>query len=97
MNSIFLDALVDDDKRRELLYRGQLLVYSPTPSSLKLVNFARKMAEEALQPYEPETAQYHFPVERYAAILADSRNSVSIQVRPISMSRGCAPRQATTI
>jgi hypothetical protein len=29
------------------------------------------MAEEALQPYEPETAQYHLPVERYAAILAE--------------------------
>lgn len=71
MNSIYFDALVNDDKRRELLYRGQLLVYSPTPSSLKLVNFARKMAEEALHPYEPETAQYHLPVERYAAILAE--------------------------
>ncbi len=71
MNTIFLDAPIDDNKRRELLYRGQLLVYSPTPSSLKLVNFARKMAEEALQPYEPETAQYHLPVERYAGILAE--------------------------
>jgi hypothetical protein len=71
MNSIFLDAPVNDEKRRELLYCGQLLVYSPTPSSLKLVNFARQMAEEALQPYEPETAQYHLPVERYAAILAE--------------------------
>jgi len=71
MNSIFLDAPINDDERRELLFRGQLLVYSPTPSSLKLVNFARKMAEEALQPYEPETAQYHLPVERYAAILAE--------------------------
>lgn len=71
MNAILLDSPVNDDKRRELLFRGQLLVYSPTPSSLKLVNFARKMAEEALQPYEPETAQYHLPVERYAAILAE--------------------------
>jgi hypothetical protein len=71
MNAILLDSPVNDDKRRELLYRGQLLVYSPSPSSLKLVNFARKMAEEAFQPYEPETAQYHFPVERYAAILAE--------------------------
>ncbi len=71
MNSIFLDAPINDDERRELLFRGQLLVYSPTPSSLKLVNFARKMAQDALQPYEPETAQYHLPVERYAAILAE--------------------------
>src|SRR5215467_4284071 len=71
MNAIFLDAPVTDDKRRELLYRGQLLVYSPTPSSLRLVEFARRMVEEALQPYEPETAQYHLSVERYAAILAE--------------------------
>jgi hypothetical protein len=71
MNSIFIDAPINDDRRRELLYRGQLLVYSPTPSSLKLANFARKLAEEALQPYEPETAQYHLPVERYAAVLAE--------------------------
>jgi hypothetical protein len=71
MNSIFVDASVNDEKRRELLFRGQLLLYSPTPSSLKLVNFARKLAEEALQPYEPETAQYHLPVERYASILAE--------------------------
>lgn len=71
MNAVLFDAQCDDDKRRELLYKGQLLVYSPTPSSLRLVNLARELALEALQPYEPETAQYHFPVERYAAILAE--------------------------
>ena len=71
MNAIYLDAPITDDQRRELLYRGQLLVYSPTPSSLALVNFARKMAEEAFHPLDPETAQFHLPVERYAAILAE--------------------------
>lgn len=71
MNAIYLDAPVSDDQRRELLYRGQLLVYSPTPSSLALVNFARKMAEEAFHPHDPETAQFHFPVEKYAAILSE--------------------------
>ncbi len=53
MNSIFLDAPINDDERRELLFRGQLLVYSPTPSSLKLVNFARKMAQTS--PRRPST------------------------------------------
>jgi hypothetical protein len=71
MNAIYMDAPIADAQRRELLYRGQLLVYSPTPSSLALVNFARKMAEEAFHPLDPETAQYHMPVERYAAILAE--------------------------
>ena len=73
MNSILIDAAIDDDRRRELLFQGQLLVYAPTPSSLALVKFAREMAEEALQPFEPETAQYHLPVERYAAILAEMK------------------------
>ena len=71
MNAIYLDAPVNDDERRELLFRGQLLVHSPTPSSLALVNFARRMAEEAFHPHAPETAQYHFPVEQYAAILSE--------------------------
>jgi len=70
MNAIYLDAPISDDERRELLFRGQLLVYSPTPSSLALVKFARELAEAAFRPHDPETAQFHFPVEQYAAILA---------------------------
>ena len=71
MNAIYLDAPLSDEQKRELLYRGQLLVYSPTPSSLALVNFARKMAEDAFHPHSPETAQFDFPVERYVAILSE--------------------------
>ena len=71
MSAILIDAPLTDDQRRELLFRGELLVYSPTPSSLALVDFARKMLEEAFHPYEPETAQYRLSVERYAAILAE--------------------------
>lgn len=71
MNAIYLDAPLSDEQKRELLYRGQLLVYSPAPSSLALVNFARKMAEDAFHPHSPETAQFDFPVERYAAILSE--------------------------
>jgi hypothetical protein len=71
MSAILIDAPLTDNQRRELLFRGELLVYSPTPSSLALVDFARKMLEEAFHPYEPETAQYRLSVERYAAILAE--------------------------
>jgi hypothetical protein len=71
MNAIFFDAPVTDDKRRELLYQGQLLAYSPTASSLALCAFAREMVKEAFHPHDPETAQEYFAVERYAAILAE--------------------------
>lgn len=71
MNAIYFDIPLSDEKKREFLYRGQLLVYSPTPSSLRLVDLARSMAEAAFHPHDPETAQYELPVERYAAILAE--------------------------
>ena len=73
MNAIMFDAPVSDDQRREMIYRGQLFVYSPTASSLALVAFAREMAEQAFHPLNPETAQYNLPVERYAAILAEMK------------------------
>jgi hypothetical protein len=71
MHTVFLDAAVSDDARREQLYRGQLFVYSPTPSSRALVEFARELIRQAFNGLDAETAQYQLPVERYAAILAD--------------------------
>ena len=43
MNSIYIDQANNDQERRELLYSGQLVVHSPTPSSLALVEFARQL------------------------------------------------------
>ena len=71
MNSLIIDAPISEEQKRDLLYRGQLLVYSPTPGSLALVDFARKMIEDAFRPFDPETAQFHMPVEKYAAILSE--------------------------
>src|SRR5262249_54978435 len=59
------------DIRREQLYRGQIHVFSPRPSSVELCKFAREMCEVAFAPYDPQMAQYHLPVERFAPILAD--------------------------
>jgi hypothetical protein len=71
MNTIYFDAAMTDDDRRQQLYDGQLMVYSATPNSLKLVELARHLIREAFGDLDPETAQYHLPVEQYAAILAD--------------------------
>lgn len=71
MNSIYLDPAFSDEVRRERLYAGQLIVHSPTPSSLALVDFARGMLKEYFGALDPETAQYHIAVEKYAALLAD--------------------------
>ncbi|OLB13623.1 MAG: hypothetical protein AUH07_06060 [Gemmatimonadetes bacterium 13_2_20CM_70_9] len=71
MHSVFVDAAARDDMRREQLYRGQLFVYSPTPRSLELCEFARSLAQAAFAPLDPETAQHSMPVEEYAALLAE--------------------------
>lgn len=71
MDTVLFDPTFEDRTRRERLYEGQLIVYSPTRSSLALVEFARSMIREAFGDLDPETAQYQMPVEEYAALLAD--------------------------
>jgi hypothetical protein len=71
VHTIYFDANVSDDVRRNELYDGQLFTYSPTSSSTELVRFARQLIADAFDGLDPETAQYHMPVEQYAARLAD--------------------------
>jgi hypothetical protein len=71
MNTSFFDSPVSDLARREELYKGQLFIYSPSPSALGLVSLARDLIREAFGSLDPETAQYELPVEQYASILAD--------------------------
>jgi hypothetical protein len=70
MNTIFFDAPIDDDRRRSLLYQGQLFVYSPSPSSAALCAFAREMIQDAFGSLDPLKAQYSMPVEKYVEIVA---------------------------
>ncbi len=71
MNSVFFDSAVSDDERRELLYSGQLFVYTASHGARKLVAFAREMIEDAFGGRDPELAQHDMPVEEYAALLTD--------------------------
>lgn len=69
MNTVYYDAPFSDDVRRQLLFDGQLFVYSPRKSTLAFIEFARNMIREAFSPLDPEHAQYSLSVERYAEIL----------------------------
>jgi hypothetical protein len=71
MNSVFFDPGISDDQRRNLLYSGQLFVYSAPPGARKLVELAREMIDEAFGKHDPELAQHDMPVEEYAALLID--------------------------
>jgi hypothetical protein len=99
MNSVFFDAALSDDARRDGLYAGQLFVYSPGPSSLALVTLARRLIREAFGRRDPELAQYEMPVEQYAALLADLKPKfihhpdAKTSIQGILRELGCDPEK----
>jgi hypothetical protein len=71
MTSVFFDAPFDDETRRQHLYEGDLFAFSPRPSTLALISFARELIEEAFAPRDPQLAQFDMPVEEFAAVLSE--------------------------
>jgi len=43
MTAVHYDSTLSEDARREAIYAGDLFVFSPTKSSLALVEFAKQM------------------------------------------------------
>lgn len=71
MNTIYFDAPVPSPVRREELYAGQIFVFSPTPGTRALCELARDMIADAFAPHDPELAQHHLSVGKYAEILGE--------------------------
>jgi Phytanoyl-CoA dioxygenase (PhyH) len=71
MTTVYVDPSFDDETRRHHLFAGDLLVYTPRPSSVALIDHAREMIEESFDGKDPELAQFDMEVEAYAALLAD--------------------------
>ena len=71
MGTVYVDAAIGDDLRRERLYAGELYAYSPNAGSAGLCQVARDMSEEAFAPHDPPVAQDSMTAEDYAKILAD--------------------------
>lgn len=69
-NTVYVDAKMTDDQRRNGLYTGQLFVYSPRETSLALTEFAREMICEAFHCSDPTLAQFDMPVEKFVEIFA---------------------------
>ena len=68
MNTIYTDSPLSDEKRRQLLYEGQLFTFSNRPSVRALADFAAEMISEAFPGLDPLTAQYSMPVEKFVEI-----------------------------
>lgn len=53
------------EETEKAIYRGQLNLLPPTPSSLALCEHARRMIEEAFAPHDPLTAQQVLGVDEF--------------------------------
>jgi hypothetical protein len=71
MTAIYHDAAIKDEERRQLIYQGNLFIYSPIRASLEFCDFARKMIASEFHPLDPEIAQDQMPVEKFAALLSE--------------------------
>ena len=70
-NTIYFDFKKSENVRREMLYNGQLFVYSPCKSAVDMCNFTQELIRSYFGSIDPVTAQDHMPPEEYASILAE--------------------------
>lgn len=71
MNTVYFNADVTDDERRDKLYQGHLFVYTANDATRELVQVARDLSEEAFAPHHPTEAQHHMEVDDYIEVLKD--------------------------
>jgi len=50
MHIVYDDSPFSGERRREELFQGQLLVYSPRKSTLGFIKFARKLIKDVFAP-----------------------------------------------
>jgi hypothetical protein len=61
----------DDEARRAAVFRGDIEVSAPTPMTTAFCAFAGELIRDAFGDLDPETAQHHMSVERFAETLAE--------------------------
>jgi len=69
-NTVYVDAKMTDDQRRDHLYDGQLFVYPPKETALQFTEFTREMICEGFNCSDPTLAQFDMPVEEFVKIFA---------------------------
>jgi hypothetical protein len=70
MTDVFYDPPRDDKAWRHMIYDGDIIILSPTPEMLALVEHTRKMIEDAFAPLDPQRAHESLAVERCVEILS---------------------------
>ena len=69
MNSVHIDSNLNEEKRREALYQGDLFTNTPNLATENFCKFASGLIRDAFDMLDPETAQWKMPVEQYVEVL----------------------------
>jgi hypothetical protein len=75
MNAILIDPHGGDGERRRLVFDGELVVISPGPEALRMVEHGVGILEAGFPGVDPRQAQFAMPVEEFAAIVAPLKTS----------------------
>jgi len=70
MTGVFFDPPRNDEAWRAMIYDGDIIIMSPTPEMLALVEHTRTMIEDAFAPLDPQRAHESLAVERCVEILS---------------------------
>jgi len=70
MTGVFFDPPRNDEAWRKIIYDGGIIILSPTPEMLALVEHTRGMIEDAFAPLDPQIAHQSLAVERCVEILS---------------------------
>src|SRR5579872_5082149 len=99
MANLHIDPGMNDDERRDALYRGDLIVLGPSPASRALCDFARTMIEDAFAPQDPLHIHETLPVETCVTILAELKPRfihhprAKALLQALLTEQGCAPEK----
>lgn len=85
MAAVYFDSKMTDAERRGKIFAGDIFVFSPRPSTLALVDFARELIEAAFAPLPPGSRNSICPLKGSSRFLGLSNHiSFTIQRLPHS-------------
>jgi hypothetical protein len=99
VHTLYVDARLREEERRQRLYAGNICAFTPQQTTLALCDVARELIDEAFAPYDPLEAQYHMPADEWVARFAPAamafvHHSFTMQlVRDVLFDLGCDPAQ----
>lgn len=68
MVNLYLQPKITDDAKRKHIYDGSIIVFSPSPSTIALCEYAKKMIQNAFNGSDPQKAQFTMEVEDFVSI-----------------------------